>query len=281
MNKQKLCMGLEGGYGTTYENLVNIMKNTGFEEIFIDASDRRVPIAPLAELARSVGLGVQSVHAPFNCSDDMWDETGDLGDKAMNELISYAEKCHESQIPIMVTHAFIGFDNDRTPTQKGVERYGKVADRCRELGVKLALENTEGLEFLDTLFRNLKGHSAVGFCWDSGHEMCYNYGEDLLNQYGDILVCTHLNDNLGISRFDGKIYWTDDLHLLPFDGIRDWSLAAERLDRCGFKGTLTFELNKTSKPNRHDNDCYTEMTPERYVAEAYKRACRVAALRKG
>ena len=37
-------------------------------------------------------------------------------------------------------------------------------------------------------------------------------------------------------------------------------------------------LNKKNK-YRHENDVYTEMTLERYVCEAYKRACRVAMMK--
>ncbi|MEE1010519.1 MAG: hypothetical protein U0L11_00620, partial [Acutalibacteraceae bacterium] len=94
----------------------------------------------------------------------------------------------------------------------------------------------------------------------------------------DRLICTHLNDNLGIRDFSGKITYIDDLHLLPFDGIHDWQSVAKRLADCGFNGNLCFELNTTSKPNRHDNDKYAAMPIESYIAEAYNRACRVASL---
>lgn len=281
MYKQKLCFGLSEKFGMPREELVGLYRQVGFEELFIDASSRNADIAGLVKIAKEAQIGVQSLHAPFNRSDDMWDEDGDLGRIAEEELLDYAERCAESEIPIMVTHAFIGFDTDRKPTQAGIERYGRVAERCSRLGIKLALENTEGLEFLDTLLKAFEGNSAVGFCWDSGHELCYNYGIDLLERYGDRLICTHLNDNLGISRFDGRTFWTDDLHLLPFDGIRDWKEAAERLKKCGYDGSLTFELCKTSKPNRHENDIYDAMSTVDYVTEVYKRACRVASLVKG
>ncbi len=278
MYKRKLCFGLESDFGMPLEELIKVYSQTGFEALFIDDTARKVDIPKIAALTRETGMEVQSLHAPFNRSDDMWDDDKEPGDIAMNELIEYAEKCAKTEIPIMVTHAFIGFDSDLVPNQAGVERYGRVAERCAELGVKLALENTEGLEFLDTLLNAFKENKSVGFCWDSGHEMCYNFGVDLLERYGDRLFCTHLNDNLGVSRSDGKIFWTDDLHLLPFDGIRDWKLAAERLNKCGFDGPLTFELIKHSKPNRHENDGYDAMSTERYVAEAYMRACRLAAM---
>jgi sugar phosphate isomerase/epimerase len=64
--------------------------------------------------------------------------------------------------------------------------------------------------------------------------------------------------------------------LLPFDGITDWKKVAESLNRCGYDGILTFELKKTSIPNRHENDKYDKITMEEYISECYARACKVA-----
>lgn len=100
----------------------------------------------------------------------------------------------------------------------------------------------------------------------------------MLALYGDRLIATHLNDNLGISDFNGNIFWTDDLHLLPMDGIIDWKNVSERLNKCGYDGILTFELSRISKPNRHDNDKYERMSMKEYLAECYARACRVASM---
>ena len=102
----------------------------------------------------------------------------------------------------------------------------------------------------------------------------------MMRLYGDRLFGTHLNDNLGVSDYNGVITWTDDLHLLPFDGIADWEDIASRLNKYHFDGPLTFELNTKSKPDRHDNDEYDKMPLELYIAKAYNRACRVAALKK-
>ena len=124
-------------------------------------------------------------------------------------------------------------------------------------------------------------YENVGFCWDTGHEMCYNRSQDLLKLYGDKRLCTHINDNLGIRDFNGRITYIDDLHLLPFDGIADWDDVASRLDNCGYDGIMTFELSTVSKPGRYENDVYRNMKFEAYIAECYKRACRVAAKRKG
>ena len=83
---------------------------------------------------------------------------------------------------------------------------------------------------------------------------------------------------MGIRSFEGKLTWHDDLHLLPFDGIKDWDDTAKRIAACGFDGPLTLELVKTSKPGRLDNLKYEKLSFEEYVTEAYARACKVAAL---
>jgi 2-dehydro-3-deoxygluconokinase len=93
------------------------------------------------------------------------------------------------------------------------------ADR---LGISIAFENLEGPEFLAALLRRYGDCGHVGYCWDSGHELCYAPGWDFLSHYGDRLLMTHLNDNLGISDPQGEINWLDDLHLLPYDGMIDW-----------------------------------------------------------
>lgn len=281
MYKQKLCMGVDVGFDMPLDEQIKLCAQIGFEEVFLnDSNKEKIDIPYLCKVAKETGVGIQSLHAPFNKSDDMWDEEGELADIAVNELLRYTEICACNEIPIMVTHAFIGFDTGRAPTNAGVERYGRVAKRAGELGVKLALENTEGDEFLATLMNALRGEKSVGFCWDSGHEQCYNYGRDLLALYGDRLLCTHLNDNLGIRDFGGKITWLDDLHLLPFDGIIDWQSAAQKLSDCGYNGSLTFELNIRSKPDRYENAKYEKLSVRDYMTEAYARACKIATIKR-
>ena len=67
--------------------------------------------------------------------------------------------------------------------------------------------------------------------------------------------------------------------MLPFDGIADWKNIAERLNKYNYNDILTFELTTKSKPGRHENDVYDKMPLKEYLAEAFKRACRAAALR--
>lgn len=277
MFKQKLCLALSKGYGISYEEQIRLFKAAGFEGCAIDLSDRDADAYKIAAAAKEENMMISYLHAPFNKSDDMWMD-GEIGDIALAELLDRVEICSNLEIPDMVAHAFIGFDSDNTPTSIGIERFGALAVRANELGVRLALENTEGEEYLSALMKELSGISSVSFCWDTGHELCYNYGKDLLELYGSRLSVTHINDNLGIRDYNGEITWVDDLHLLPFDGITDWNSAAQRIVKCGFSGPLSFELSVNSKPGRHENDKYASLPIEEFVAEAYVRACRFANL---
>ncbi len=279
MYNRKLCLGIIEGFDMPYTEQVRMMKNAGFEAFFIDDCNRHAPVTELVSLAKELGMEISSYHAPFTKSYDMWKATSE-GDVAKDELLDCLEVCAANEIPVMVTHAFIGYDGSLVSKETGIERYGAVADRAEALGITLALENTEGDEYLGILMDAFKDKESIGFCWDTGHELCYNYGRDMAGLYADRLVCTHLNDNLGVSNFSGVRTWHDDLHLLPFDGITDWESVAQRLVSANFQAPLSFELSIRSKPDRSDNDAYRLMKPELYFAAAYNRACRVAALIK-
>ena len=274
MWRKKLGFSIGESFGMSISEAVQMIKAIGFDAVS-PAWDADGSHLEYIRAARDCGLELQSLHAPFGKAKDMWGTDEEKGSAAVQELLSCLRDCADYQIPVMVTHTFIGF-HDHTPTQEGLERYGQVVKEARKCGVKIALENTEGEEYMHALMEHFADDETVGFCWDSGHELCYNHSQDLLAVYGDRLLITHLNDNLGIRDYEGEITWLDDLHLLPFDGVTDWECAAERLNKARCPEILNFELGRHSKPGRHENDLYEKMTAEEYLAECYKRACRVA-----
>lgn len=275
---KRLVLGLIENWKIPYVEQLELWKQSGFDGFFL-VWNKDLDMTNICNKADELGLFFQSLHAPWNKAADMWHDDDKKGSEAILELKECVDVCAAHHIPLLVVHAFIGFD-EHNPTEIGLERFGNVVDYAHLSGVKIAFENTEGEEYLETLMNHFKENDTVGFCWDTGHEMCYNHSKDMMSLYGDRLLGTHLNDNLGIRDFSGTITWLDDLHLLPFDGIADWDGIADRLAKHGYDGDLTFELNTASKPNRHENDCYANMSPEIYMAEVYKRACRVAALLK-
>ena len=273
----KLCLNLFEGTNIPEEEQIRIFHKAGFEGFF-SGWDKN--IFRYREIADELGMIYQSIHAPFLYTDKIW-QGGEAGDKYTNELIACVEDCAKVNVPIVVIHPGSTFRCALEPTEIGLENFRKIVDKATEVGVKIAIENVHQPLLLDALMEEFKGNDTVGFCLDTGHEMCYSYGEDHLKKYGDRLIATHFNDSLGKSREGTPLTWHDDIHLLPFDGIIDWKEVANRLNACGYNGILTFELNKTSRPNRFDNEKYAKMGFHEYIAECYNRACRLAYMKNG
>lgn len=277
MYKTKLCLGTSSRFGISTEEQIRLFAKTGFEAVFTSWTPG-CDMAYWKKIADSEGVIYHFVHAPFEKAHEMW-EDGEVAEIAVNELKECIKDTADSGIDMVVCHVFKGF-KDHCPNETGIRNYERVVDYAKELGIKVAFENTEGEEYLEAIMNAFKNKENVGFCWDTGHEMCYNKSKDMLALYGDRLMCTHINDNLGIRNFDGNITYLDDLHLLPFDGIGDWEDIVTRLNKYAPDGILTFELNKTSKRDRHENDLYEKMSIEDYITQAYISACRVATLKQ-
>lgn len=275
MYRHLLCMNANDAFGVPVSEQIVMLKKIGFEGFFTMWNES-FPISEWAALAREQGMIYQSLHAPFDYVSDIWHGSDDEANRPMERIISTIKCAMENDIKIVVCHCYIGFDGIVDITEKGLSRFAKIIDEAEKCGVQIAFENTEGEQYLDALMNTFADRKCVGFCLDTGHEMCYNFSKDLLALYGDRLIATHINDNLGIRDFGGRIFWHDDLHLLPFDGIRDWDETARRFREHNYDGILTFELCKSSKPDRHENDKYDRMDLTEYFTEAYIRACRLA-----
>jgi len=273
--KTKLILGTSESFDLSDAEQIKLFKKIGFDGFFINWKSGD-DITEVKKAADENNMYFQSLHAPFSKMRSMWYEDENTK-SAVDELIEGIDVCFIYGIPIMVVHAFIGF-NDHAPTEEGLKNFQKVVSYAREKKIRIAFENTEGEEFLRALMEHFKDDEYVGFCLDTGHEMCYNRSKDLLEKYGDRLFATHLNDNLGIKSPDGEISWLDDLHLLPFDGKALWGDIARRLKKCSFNNCLTFELTRKSKPDRNENDKYKKMKIEDYLSEVFERAKKIKTL---
>ncbi len=272
MYRTRLCLGTNARFGVSTEEQIRLFCRTGFEAFFTPWDEN---LRAYRAVADEVGMIYQSIHAPWSNAAKLW-QTGSDAEAAVRELNGYVDDCAAVDVPILVVHPYDGFRAGDCPNEAGIVNFRRVVAHAKEKRVRIAFENVEGEVFLASLMDAFKGEEAVGFCWDSGHELCYNHSRDMLALYGDRLIATHINDNLGISNYEGITSWRDDLHLMPFDGVNDWRRAASRLAACGYDGILSFELNKQCIPSRHESDKYKEMPLEQFLAEAYIRACRLA-----
>ena len=268
MKRYKLGLATFGG-GLDEATQIEIIKNAGFEAFFTGWN--KTTIEAVANRAAQLGMFWQSIHSPFygECSvKHLWDG-GEKGDAVTNLLIECVKDCARFDIPIMVIHPFIGF-KDHSPTQAGLDNYAKIIEVANQLDVKLGFENVEGEEYLDAIMKHFWNEPSLGFCYDSGHEMCYNRGRDMLALYGEKLVHTHLNDNLGVRGED--ITFNDDLHLMPTDGIADWQSVMERINKTGYDDVIMSELSYSNIVGRNGTvHKYAELSAEEFVSEAYKK----------
>ena len=246
----------------TVTDHIKMIASVGFDAFFTGWDPQKTE--ECANQAAKCNLIYQSIHAPFSKVNTLWQE-GELGDRYVDDLIECIKDCACYDIPIAVVHPFIGF-HDHTPTQIGIDRFSRLLEVAHCHNVKVAFENVEGEEYLDAIMQHFPDDPYVGFCYDSGHELCYNRGRDMLKRYGSRLLHTHLNDNLGVS--GESITWHDDLHLPPGDGIADWKRISSTLDEIGYSDILMCELTRTNKPNRHELDVYQRMSTESFYSYA-------------
>lgn len=264
---RKLVVAVGMGYGVRPVDQIKILSEVGWDGIFTGWSQGE-DIEAYAKAASDNRLKYQSVHAPFGKVDKIW-ESETEGDKYTEEQIECLRQARAVGVDLVVAHAIIGMDRC-TPTTLGLRRFEKIFNAAENLGVTVALENTEGEIYVEALMREFGSSDRVGFCIDTGHEMCYNGSRDIIGKYADKLICTHLNDNMG--QTGDSITWLDDSHLLPFDGVGDWNGIAARLNAAGYKGDLTFELTSKNKPERNTHDIYSHLDLRGFAALALEKA---------
>lgn len=257
-----------------------MLKDIGFGAFFTEWKPEYT--SEWVKAAEKYGLIYQSIHSPFygNCNVSQLWRGGEEGRLVTNLLIECIRDCATHNIPVMVIHPYIGF-RDHTPTEVGLDNYARLIDVANDLGVKLGFENVEGEEYLAAIMERFWDAPSCGFCYDTGHEQCYNGGKDMMALYGEKLCHTHFNDNLGIilppeASIDDT--WQNDLHLTMGDGIVDWKCVMSRIRASNYDGPLNCELTRNNKPNRNDHDKYAKMTLEEFYKFAFERMCMVTDL---
>ena len=274
MKQDKFGLSLGMGFPESALEQIKIAKSVGYDACFTGWNHDRME--EWANAMAKEGLIYQSVHAPFDKAHKMW-EAGVAGNDYTDMLIRCVEDCKRFDVGIMVAHVIIGMDR-HSPSALGITRFRRLVEAGEKNGVKIAFENTEGIEYLQAIMDNLGESPYCCFCWDTGHEQCYNYGEDMMARFGNTLIATHLNDNFGMADRN-KMTWLDDSHVMPFDGINDWKSIINRMDKAGYDGIYTMELTRNSKPNKNTHDIYAHMNVEQFMAEALNRMHRMVALR--
>ena len=230
----------------------------------------------MVDTARSKNLFVQSVHAPHKKSMHMWNQSPALAAAALDEFLQSLRECSDRSVPILVIHGWGGLDYASGHFPTGLRNFSILAEEAAKLGVAIAFENLEGEQFLYALMDQFRDMPHIGFCWDSGHEHCYNHDKALLADFGDRLMVTHLNDNPGICDPNGMISSKDDLHYLPFDGTIHWEEKILQLRSAHRQDILNFEVKQFAKAYQLQNPTYSRWSFQEFLFAVHQRAERIS-----
>ena len=268
----KLGFSLQENYALPIPQVIDLLADTGFCAVS-PVWQPDINLKDTVLRARSRGLTVQSLHGPLRKMPAMWDPNPTVAQLILENLLQSATDCAQAEIPLLVVHPWNGVDYSFCPDTLCFDHFDTLVTHADQLGISIAFENLEGPEFLGALLKRYADCKRIGFCWDSGHELCYTPGYDFLQQYGDRLMLTHLNDNLGVTDPSGRLQGTDDLHLLPYDGIIDWDNIVHRLKSANPQEILNVEFKIRPKGDRCKLDLYSQLSLSDYFQLGYQRAC--------
>ena len=127
------------------------------------------------------------------------------------------------------------------------QMFAREAELAAKLGVGLAFENMFdgdqrrfGSTAEDLIAIQDSFHSdLIGICWDVGHaNRMYRDQLKPIRKLGSRIKALHIDDNYGTAR---------DVHLLPYEGLIDWSKVMRALREIGYDHDFAFEhaLNPT------------------------------------
>ena len=136
MWKQKFCLLASKTFPISIPDQFRLYKKIGFDGVFFEWR-KDDPIDEWKAVANEIGLEIQSINAPFNKIDALWCDDEQRATVALEEQIDCIHACRDINVPIMVAHTFIGFE-DHTPTEIGLERFAIMVGESTKCGVKIA-----------------------------------------------------------------------------------------------------------------------------------------------
>jgi sugar phosphate isomerase/epimerase len=209
-------------------------------------------------LAAECGLGIDSFHYPFLDTNRLWLE-GEETERLMKMLVNCIHDTARFGVASGVMHLTRTFEPPPF-CENGLKRIARLVDEAEKYEVNLAFENLARNDYIDCVLTRL--HSErIRICYDAGHEFAYSSVCDVPERYGKLISVVHFSDNFGVK----------DEHLLPFEGIVDWSSVMKRLRRCGYSGGFVIEAS-------NDPTCCPKRGMEAFLADAFDAAKRLLLL---
>lgn len=235
---------------TIYET-IDAIKNAGFKNVFIQWYNKDWNISQEEQLKyiRECGLHVIFAHLGYQNINDIWIDN-EIGNKLVDRYKKDIKVCRENNISMVVMHLTSKKDAPMY-NEIGLSRLKEIVNYAKELGVKVAFENTKIKGYLEYVINHIDNDN-VGICFDSGHYHVHFKDEFDFDKFKDRIFAVHLHDN----------DQSDDLHLIPFDGTLNWDETLQHLNACNYSGPITMELCY-----RYD---YLNMSIEEFYKKGYE-----------
>lgn len=236
------------------------LASAGFDAIELFATrthfDYHDPAAvdQLAAWLQATGLRLHSVHAPIleGVVDGAWGAplsmaTADAGRRrlALQEAAAALEIARRVPFGFLVAHLGVPDDLQPGPGENQADAARRSVEELYDLtarrGVRLALEvlpnRLSSPEALVRLIDSLDLDQA-GLCLDFGHAAIMGDVLDAIEEASGHLLTTHVHDN------DGR----QDSHLVPGEGVIDWSAALFAIQKIGYDGLFLLEVADRGAP---------------------------------
>ena len=211
---------------------IDAIKKAGFKDVFVQWYNKDWEYSQEEQLkyAREQGLNIIFAHLGYKNINDLWEENNSNGDVLVENYKKDIAVCKKNNIPMVIMHLT---SKKVAPmyNEVGLNRIREIVDYAKQLGVKVAFENTKIKGYLEYVIQNIDNEN-VGICYDAGH--CHVHFDDEFpyEVFENRVFAVHLHDN-------DK---SDDLHLLPFDGTIDWQNVITKLKDCKYDGPVTLEV---------------------------------------
>ena len=187
--------------------------------------------ARIRQVWESYGLAVDWFHSPWADLPSLCDPNPGLRGIAAGALSFALEQVAKTKAHCMVVHAIGKELPVDVSLEMAKERIAGVIEQllgmAKGLGVLVAVENlSRPVNYLINEHL-LEVFPDLGLCLDVGHATVAGNLRVLLERYSERVICTHFHDNHG----------QKDEHLLPGDGIAEWTEVHGKLTASGYEGT--------------------------------------------
>lgn len=236
------------GYKSDKNIRAKKIKEFGFDSVITSQDsrfdDQNGTIDQQEQTFNNLGLEISSLHNQYVTNElpNFWHQNA-IGDSVENKIKTDIYTAEKFKIKCVVVHMLGQY------SEVGEMRLKRLLETCEKTGVFLAVENINDQNLFLKIFENIN-HPYLKFCYDSGHNNCFDPDFDYLKNFGEKLICLHLHDNDGLG----------DDHTLNRFGTINWDKIAKELAEINLDNvSLDYEmLMNKHKDEVSENECLKE-----------------------